>query len=274
MTLAGPILLTPLDLAIASALLLVAGGLSFAHGLKLEAGLGLAAVRMVVQLALVALVLKFLLETTSALWTALAAAVMIGAAGLEAVSRQSGGAAAGRLRWPLAGLATATLLVVGLVSTAYVIGAVIRPMPVLSPRYVLPILGMVLGNALTAVSLVMAEMVQRAEREKARIEARLALGATIGDAMAEVTRGAMRTGLVPIVNAMAATGLVTIPGMMSGQVLAGVDPIEAAKYQIVVMVTLAGATALAAMGAAYGCRMLLTDGRHRLRLDRLAATEM
>ncbi len=70
---------------------------------------------------------------------------------------------------------------------------------------------------------------------------------------------------------MSAAGLVTLPGMMTGQIIAGMDPLEAVKYQILIMFLLAGGTGIGALGAVYGAAWRLTDERHRLRLDRLAA---
>jgi putative ABC transport system permease protein len=70
---------------------------------------------------------------------------------------------------------------------------------------------------------------------------------------------------------MAASGIVSLPGMMTGQILSGVDPVEATKYQILIMFLIAGATALAVVAAGIGGVRLLTDARHRLRLDRVSA---
>jgi len=80
----------------------------------------------------------------------------------------------------------------------------------------------------------------------------------------------MRSALMPIVNAMAATGLVALPGMMTGQILAGVEPTEAVKYQLLIMFLIAGGTGLGSLAAVMGGAYRLTDGRHRLRLDRLS----
>ena len=79
----------------------------------------------------------------------------------------------------------------------------------------------------------------------------------------------MRTGMVPTVNAMSVTGLVSLPGMMTGQILAGVEPVEAVKYQILVMFLIGGGTALGVFAAVFFASQRLTDARHRLRLDRL-----
>ena len=104
-------------------------------------------------------------------------------------------------------------------------------------------------------------------------EARLALGCTRWQALHEIQRQALRTGMMPIVNAMAATGVVSLPGMMTGQILGGVDPTEAVKYQILIMFLIAGSTGLGVMLATFGAVRRLTDARDRLRLDRLSAPQ-
>ena len=74
---------------------------------------------------------------------------------------------------------------------------------------------------------------------------------------------------MPIINSMAATGIVSLPGMMTGQILSGVDPTEAVKYQLLVMFLIGGATGLGVLLATFGSVWRLTDERHRLRLERL-----
>ncbi len=75
---------------------------------------------------------------------------------------------------------------------------------------------------------------------------------------------------MPTINGMAAIGLVSLPGMMTGQILAGVEPIDAVKYQLLIMFLIAGGTGLGTLAAVMGGARLLTDHRHRLRLDRIA----
>lgn len=253
------------DLAAAASLLVINGVLSWAFRLGLERSIAIAAVRMMAQLGAVGFVLKIAFEQGSPALTTLLAAVMILMAGLEVATRQEGGAP----YWATYGIGTATLFFVGIIATLYTLRAIIRPEPWFSARYVLPILGMILGNALTAVALVLNTLVQTVSRERTAIEARIALGATRFDAMSTALSGAVRTGLIPVLNSMAATGVVSLPGMMTGQILAGAEPTEAAKYQIIIMFVLSGASALAATLSAIFGVYLLTDTRHRLRLDRL-----
>ena len=258
------IALTPIDLALAAALLVINGVISVVFGLRLERSLAIAAIRMVVQLTAVGYVLKFVFEQTSPAWTALVGMVMVLVAGIELMQRQEH-----RRGWLAYGLGNATLLLAGGLATLYAAVVIIGPSPWYAPRYVLPILGMVLGNTLTSVSLALQTLNEGAERERSAIEARLALGATRFQAFSGLLRQSLRTATTPLLNTMAVAGIVTLPGMMAGQILAGADPGDAARYQIMIMFVLAGASSLGALVAALGSVYLMTDARHRLRLDRL-----
>jgi putative ABC transport system permease protein len=254
------------DLALAALLLVANGVISLFFGLRLEASLAVAALRMGVQLAAVGYVLKFVFAQTSPLWTVLVVLVMVLVAGYELVQRQER-----HFRgWLAYGLGNATLLLVGGLATLYAVAVVIHPVPWCAPRYVLPILGMVLGSTLTSVSLALQVLTEGAERERGAIETRIALGATRFAAFATVQRRALRAAITPLLNMMSVAGIVSLPGMMTGQILAGADPAEAAKYQIMIMLVLTGASGLGALAAAFGGVLMLTDARHRLRLDRLA----
>jgi putative ABC transport system permease protein len=266
---AGYISLTPLDLTLAALLILMNAGVSLAFNLGLERSLLLTTARMVAQLLLIGLVLKWIFEQTSPLWTALLGGIMIAAAGYEAISRQERRISG----WFPYGLGAGTLLLVGTFATIFAVGGIIAPDPWYAPRYVLPILGMVLGNSLTGIALSLDTLTNNAWRDRAAIEGRLALGQTRHVALRETARRALKTGMTPILNAMAASGVVSLPGMMTGQILAGVDPVEATKYQILIMFLIAGSTALGVLIATFGGVLLLTDERHRLRLDRLVTKD-
>jgi putative ABC transport system permease protein len=108
-----------------------------------------------------------------------------------------------------------------------------------------------------------------ARQSAAIIEARLALGQTRQQALRAPRMAAIRSGMLPDINQMSAAGIITLPGIMTGQVLVGMDALSAAKYQILLMFILAGASGLAAFGTATLAMWRLTDGRQRLRLDRL-----
>lgn len=253
------------DLILPALLLLVNGGLSVRLSLGIGRQLLVSAARMVVQLILVGYVLTFLFLAASPLWTALAALVMVLFAGREVHARQKspiGGA------WSL-GIGTVCILFAAVSVTALALAGPLRPEPWYHPRYALPLLGMVLGNAMTGISLGLDVLGTGVQRERAAVEAQLALGASRWQAMLPVTRDALRSGLMPTINAMAAIGIVSLPGMMSGQILAGVDPHQAVKYQLLVMFLIAGGTGIGTCAAVVAGVFRITDGRHRLRLDRI-----
>ncbi|MBF0251515.1 MAG: iron export ABC transporter permease subunit FetB [Alphaproteobacteria bacterium] len=257
--------LSYVDLMLASVLLVLAGGLSIALKLGMEKPLGVAALRTVVQLTLIGMVLKLLFQMVSPWWTGLAALIMIVLAGREVMARQTL-----RLKgWWSYGIGTSAMLTAGSVVTVLALTTAVRPEPWYDPRFALPLLGMVLGNTMNGVSVGMERLSNTLKREKDAIEGQLALGFDRRDAFRPYIRESMRAGLMHIVNAMSAAGLISLPGMMTGQILAGVDPTEAVKYQILIMFLIAGATSLGALIAVLAVAARLSDDRARLRLDRL-----
>ena len=257
------------DLALAALLVVLNAGLSFRLGLALEKPLLVAAVRTAVQLFLVGFVIKALFALASPLWTGLMVMVMVLAAGYEVHARQTR-----RFTGVWAyGLGTLSVAAGAGLVTLLALVVVVQPEPWYHPRYAIPLLGMILGNAMTAVSLALDSLATAATRERVGIEARLALGADRATALRGVAHQALRTGLMPIINAMSAAGLIALPGMMTGQILAGADPVEAVKYQILIMFLIAGGTGIGVFLAVYAGTRRLSDSRHRLRLDRLRPAE-
>jgi len=255
------------ELAAASVFVLIDAGLSVMLGLGVHRSLLFAALRMVVQLALVGLVLTTLFALVSPLWTGLAALAMVLFAGHEAAQRQER-----RLSdWWSYGLGTGCMLMASAVVTVFALATALRPSPWYDPRYAIPLLGMILGNCMTGVGLGLNTLTTSLVNRRACVEAQLMLGATRQVAAAPVTREALRSALMPTINSMAATGVVSLPGMMTGQILGGVPPVEAVKYQILVMFLIAGGTGLGAVTAVLGGVYRLTDARHRLRLGRLTS---
>ncbi len=260
------IALSPADLILASLFLVLNAILSIALRLKLEWQLVISAVRLVVQLFLVGLVLKTIFTVASPWITLLAAAVMITFAAREIAARQNR-----RLQglWGF-GVGGTAMLMAGSMVTVFALTLQVKPSPWWSPQYALPLFGMILGNTMTGVSLGLDTLHTALHRDWLAIEAQLLLGASRWEAVTTALRHAVRSGFTPIINSMAATGVVSLPGMMTGQILAGVDPQEAVKYQILITLLIGGATGLGVLAATCASVMRLTDGRDRLRLDRLA----
>ena len=257
------------DLGIAASLVVINALVSILLGLGLARGLIVAGVRMTVQLTLIGLVLIWLFSAQSPWWTLLVALVMLGMAGYEVFARQ-----ARRFRglWSY-GLGASSMVLSSVLVTLLTLGVLVQPQPWFDPRYAVPLLGMILGNTMTGVALGLDTLTTATVRDQAAVEARLALGHPRFEAMRVVSVPALRSGFIPIINAMAAAGIVALPGMMTGQILSGTPPEEAVKYQLLIMFLIAGATGAGVLLAVYGGVMRLTDGRHRLRLDRLAAAD-
>jgi len=251
------------ELALGALLLLVNLALSVALRLGLARDLLVASTRMVVQLLLVGLVLDWVFATRSP-WVILGIALlMAGLAGVAAVNRTA-------RRFP--GVywdSLVTILAASFLVTGFVLVGVIDADPWFDPQYLIPLLGMLLGNALNGISLGLDRFTEGCARGRERIEALLALGASRWEAAREEVREAMRVGLIPIVNSMMIMGVVSLPGMMTGQILAGADPGDAVRYQILIMFMIASCVALASLGVVLLAYRKLFDSRHRLRTDRL-----
>ena len=253
------------DLALAAMLIMANGMISLWFRLGLEKSLLINTVRMLVQLSLIGFILKFIFAQVSPLWTVGWALMMILVAGREVMARLTT-----KLKgWWGYGIGTTTMFFVSSFTTLLAVGVIIGPDPWYAPRYILPILGMVLGNTLSGISLGLETLITTLKRERSSVEARIALGHKRFEAIDEPLRQALKTGMMPIINAMAASGIVSLPGMMTGQIMAGADPVEATKYQILIMFLIAGATASGTLLAVVGSAYRLTDDRGRLRLDRL-----
>ncbi len=255
--------LTTLDLALAACLVLVAGAVSMALRLGLEKRLAIASVRTVVQLLLVGYILKIVFRLDNPAAVGAAMLVMLIAASVNAVRRPS------RTYTGAAAHAFATLVLCGLVTTFTVTGAIIGVKPWFEPQYVIPVLGMVLGNGLTGISLCLDQLLEVLDDRRLEIEMELAHGATRWEAARDALRGAVRRGMIPIINSMMVVGIVSLPGMMTGQILAGEDPMGAVKYQIVVMFMIAAATSLGCILVALFAYKRLFNTRHQLESRRI-----
>ncbi len=254
-----------LDLALAALLVLALGGLSLRLRLGLTRPLLVASARTVVQLLLVGLVLKALFSHLHPAWIAAIALLMLAVAGREVLARQQR-----RIRGPWGyGVGTLSMFVSTFSITLLILLVVIRSEPWYAPQYSIPLLGMMFGNTMNGIAIAMDRLTQLAWQQRGAIEARLMLGHDWHDAIAAARRESIRAGMIPIINAMAAAGIVSLPGMMTGQILAGAPPLEAVNYQILIMFMIAAGTGFGTLAAvSLGARRLF-DERQRLRLDRL-----
>jgi putative ABC transport system permease protein len=253
------------DLLAAALLIVLDAALSLALRLGLHRQILVAAVRMVAQLTIVGLVLRHVFATASAPATLAVVLFMIAAAAREVATRPKQRLARG-MNYRIS---AAVVACAGIATVLLALGTAVRPDPWYAPRYAIPLMGIVLGSVLNAASLALDGILDGVQRERARIEARLALGTPLRTALGPLVRSATRRGMIPVANQMSAAGIITLPGIMTGQLLAGMDPMEAVKYQILLMFLLAGASGLSSVGAALLAVRALSDDRERLRIDRL-----
>ncbi|EXI82212.1 MAG: ABC-type uncharacterized transport system, permease component [Candidatus Accumulibacter appositus] len=258
--------LSPLDLAIAALLILALAGLSLRLRLGVERQLLTSAARSTIQLLLIGLVLKVLFDNVHLAWVALMAGVMILVAGREVMVRQK----RRFIGWWGFGVGTLSMFISSFTVTVMALLLVIGTSPWYAPQYAIPLLGMILGNTMNGISLGLDRLTQDAAQKRPIIESRLALGQSWQQSISDSRREAIRVGLIPIINAMSAAGIVSLPGMMTGQILAGTPPVEAVKYQILVMFLIAGGTGFGTVVAVGLAARRLFDERQRLRLDRLS----
>jgi len=261
--------LTLFNLAVAAALILVNAAISLALRLGLEGRLLWASLRTVVQLSLLGLLLKAIFDAEHPLLVGAMMLFMTVVAGLSAVQRTerrypgiwiNGVIAAASGAWFV------TFITLTLVVPPHVWGE--RP-----AQYAIPLLGMVLGNTLNGLSLGIDRFTETLATKRDGIELRLCLGATRWEAAREAIQHAVRTGMVPIINSMTIVGLVSLPGMMTGQLLAGADPAAAVKYQIMIMFVIAAGTALGTVTAVLLSFRRLFSPRHQLRGDLLRSVK-
>ncbi|GEK49036.1 ABC transporter permease [Bisbaumannia pacifica] len=254
------------QLALAAVMVIGLAGCTAAMRLGMSRGLLLAALRTVIQLALIGLVLEALFAAERLLWVTLMALAMLLIAGREVVARQKRRFLGG---WGF-GIGTLAMFLSSFTVTVLTLTVIIGPEPWYRPQYAIPLLGMLLGNTMTGVALALDRLTDGAWQQRGVIENRLMLGQPWSRAIEDIRRDAIRSGLMPMINAMAAAGVVSLPGMMTGQILAGSPPALAVKYQILVMFAITLGTGFGALAAVSMGSRRLFDKRERLRLKRLA----
>ena len=147
-------------------------------------------------------------------------------------------------------------------------GVILRPTPVWEPQYVIPITGMLLGNCINGVALSLNTALSSLVEQSSEVEMLLAFGATPEEASARLVKEAIRIGTMPLLNSMAVIGLISIPGMMTGQILGGTPPFEAAKYQMLILYLIAMSAFGTILTEVWMVRTVGFDAKsHMLRVD-------
>ena len=239
---------------------LLAGASSLALHLGLEKDLFWGTVRTVTQLYLMAFVLRyvFLLDQWYLVLAVFAVMIVFATHVVK-----------GRVKEKKVAIYLPTLvsmLLSYMVVTVIVVAVIVQAHPWYAPKYFIPLGGMVIGNSMSAIAVAMERLLADLRRRRAEVELHLCLGANATQASAQLFRASIRAGMTPSITSMMGVGIVWIPGMMTGQIIAGSDPLLAVKYQIMVMLMLHGHRQRA-------CRLacpkeMLRHGRQALGLSR------
>jgi len=255
--------LTPWDLLIASVLIILLAITSLILQLNIAKQLVIAAIRNVIQLLLVGYILKLIFASNNLFLLALISMVMLLVAGYEINARQK----YPLKRWTGFKIGTSALFLSSFTMAFMSLVVIISPTPWYTPQYAIPLLGMLLGNTMNGISLGMDKLNQSVYQQRLIIEQRLMLGQDFHEVIKDIRAESVRTGMIPIINSMAIAGLVSLPGMMTGQILSGTPPVEAVKYQILIFFLISAGTGFGIMLAVWMISKRLFDDRQRLNLE-------
>lgn len=232
------------EVAASLALVALAVAVSFWRGAGMGSEVAVAVIRSFVQLTAIGYVIQAIFDADELLLVAALIAVMVAFGALTARRR------ARRVPGALAPLAIALAVAASLTLGLVVALGVFEP----EPRFLVPVGGMVVGNAMIAAAIALNRLGDDVHDAARRIEGTLALGATATQAIAPFLRRSLRSGMIAILDQIKTTGLIFFPGTMVGMLLAGADPLDAVRLQLILLYTMLGAvtiSSLIATGLAY-----------------------
>ena len=237
-----------IDLAVVYGVVLLLVGLSRWQQIGQERALVIASARMGAQLLAAGYLLHLIFALQSP-WPVLLILTVMGVFAIQTIASRV------KARMPrFYPIVTSSIFVGCGVMTFFFCQIVIGLEPWYDPRYLIPLTGMIIGNSMTGASLAAERLASEMKERKDEIETALCLGASTRMAASDVVRSAFRAALIPSINSMAAMGIVFLPGMMTGQILSGTEPMIAVKYQIAIMCVISGSVAITSL-------LILIQGR-------------
>ncbi|MDO5047689.1 MAG: iron export ABC transporter permease subunit FetB [Anaerococcus sp.] len=229
------------SLLLSSSLILVSLFFSYWQKLKLEKDLIIGVIRAVIQLLVVGFVLEYIFGLENPIFTSLLLLFMIFNAALNASKRAKG----------MENVFAISFIAISISSIITLLILILSGVITYIPNQVIPVSGMIIGNSMVALGLTFKQLLSNFSDKREEVETKLALGGSILDSSIELIRDSIRTGMVPTIDSTKTLGIVSLPGMMTGLILAGSSPIEAVKYQIVVTFMLLSATSISSFLAAF-----------------------
>ncbi len=253
--------ITPFQLVLCLIFVAVAGTGSVVLRLGLERDLLWGTVRTFAQLYL----MGYLLEFVFALDHAAPVLALFGSMIFWAVHAIRGRVGESQIRFVVPTFLS--MLVSYMLVNIVVTSVIVRVEPWYAPQYFIPLGGMIVGNAMNAITIALERLFSELRQGRGQIELALCLGATYGEATEEMMRNVIKAGMIPSINALMTVGLVALPGMMTGQILAGAQPLTAIKYQIVVMLMLVASTAMGTIAVVHLVRKRCFTRSHQMIID-------
>ncbi|XP_010553307.1 PREDICTED: protein ALUMINUM SENSITIVE 3 [Tarenaya hassleriana] len=223
--------------AAALAVVLMAVALSYAQKLSLEGEMIYSIFRAFLQLSVIGFVLQFIFDQKNAGWIILAYLFMVIVAGYTAGARAK--------HVPRGKYVAGVSILVGTAITMLLL-VVLNVFP-FTPRYIIPVAGMMVGNAMTVTGVTMKRLRDDIRMQRSLVETALALGATPRQATQEQVKRALGIALSPVLDSCKTVGLISLPGAMTGMIMGGASPLEAIQLQIIVMNMLLGASTLSSL---------------------------
>ena len=237
------------------ALVGVAVALSVYQRLDLERDIGIAVVRSFVQLTAIGFVIDFVFGLQSLGAVALVLTAMVAFAAWTSARRAKG--------VPRALVVAAGAIGVAAVATLGTL--VLLHLVPATARYLIPLGGMVIGNSMNTASLTLTRIRDDVMEQRLKVEAALALGATSRQAVSPILKTALRRAMIPLIDSTKTTGIIFLPGAMVGMIIAGADPLEAVRLQMVVLYMLLGSVSIAAILVGLLSYRSFFTPRHQLR---------
>lgn len=229
------------SLLLASSLVLITLFFSYWQKLKLEKEIIVGAVRAVIQLLIVGFVLDYIFGYKNPIFTALLLLFMIVNASYNAAKRGKGVGNAFKISFVAIALGSSITL------SVLIFSGILEFLP----NQMIPVGGMIISNSMVAIGLCYKQLLDSFRDKQEEVETKLALGADILPASIDIIRDVIRTGMVPTIDSAKTLGIVSLPGMMTGLILAGTSPIQAVKYQMMVTFMLLATTSIASFIASY-----------------------
>ena len=209
------------------------------NGINRNKDIVVGTLRMTVQLFIAGFILVYIFDSASFILSALMIVVMEFFAIFNIITNKKGKLNSGLKK---------TLILAQVIGTVFTLAffliIVVRPKPIYNPQYLIPLGGMIIGNSMTGINLALNQMLNSIENNKSTIEGSLMLGASPRMAMDKIIQNAFDTAITPTLNSIKNMGIISLPGMMTGQILGGVSPLIAIRYQIAIMTAIMSSVAI------------------------------